>query len=106
MHATWIGAILAHIDFLDEQIERLSEAIGEQLRPFAPAVELLCSVPGIKRRCAEAIDLVLAKRDPAGRWALENVHQGPTHFDMDSHEGAPSRWNTLRASRVLDWAAV
>lgn len=57
-------------------------------------------------RCAEAIDLVLAKRDPAGRWALENVHQGPTHFDMDSHEGAPSRWNTLRASRVLDWAAV
>jgi hypothetical protein len=27
-HALWIGAILAHIDFLDQQIERLTEAIG------------------------------------------------------------------------------
>ena len=30
----WIGAILAHIDFLDEQIERLSDAIEEQIAPF------------------------------------------------------------------------
>ena len=42
-HALWIGAILAHIDFLDEQIERLSDAIEEQIRPFAAAVELLCT---------------------------------------------------------------
>ena len=34
-HALWIGAILAHIDFLDEQIERLTDAIEEQIRPFA-----------------------------------------------------------------------
>ena len=40
-HALLIGAILAHLDFLDEQIERLSDAIEEQLRPFQPAVELL-----------------------------------------------------------------
>ena len=45
MHALSIGAILAHIDFLDEQIERLSEAIEEQLAPFARAVELLCTIP-------------------------------------------------------------
>src|SRR5438128_4762640 len=31
LHALWIGAILAHLDFLDEQIDRLSDAIGEQL---------------------------------------------------------------------------
>jgi hypothetical protein len=55
-------------------------------------------------RCAEAIDLVAGKRDAQGRWPLENVHQGPTPFEMGGPEGAPSRWNTLRALRVLRWA--
>jgi transposase len=54
-HALLIGAILAHLDFLDEQIERLSVAIEEQLAPFAPAVELLCTIPGVARRSAEVI---------------------------------------------------
>jgi transposase len=54
-HGIVVGAILAHIDFLDEQIDRLSEAIEEQLRPFAAAVELLCSIPGVQRRTAEVI---------------------------------------------------
>jgi transposase len=43
----WIGAILSHIDFLDEQIDRLSDAIEEQIAPFASAVELLCTIPGV-----------------------------------------------------------
>ena len=34
LHAPLISSILAHLDFLDEQIERLSDAIEEQLRPF------------------------------------------------------------------------
>jgi hypothetical protein len=55
-------------------------------------------------RCAEAVDLVASKRDGSGRWRLENLHQGPTHFRMEGPEGSPSRWNTLRAMRVLDWA--
>jgi hypothetical protein len=54
-------------------------------------------------RCAEAIDLVESKRDPNGRWPLENTHPGRVHFDMDEGDGKPSRWNTLRAMRVLDW---
>jgi transposase len=54
-HALLIGAILAHLDFLDEQIERLSEAIEEQLRPFQPAVELLRSLTGIETRSAQNI---------------------------------------------------
>jgi hypothetical protein len=55
-------------------------------------------------RCAEDIELIAATRDADGRWPLENVHQGPTHFEMEGPEGAPSRWNTLRALRVLRWA--
>jgi hypothetical protein len=55
------------------------------------------------QRLAEAIDLVRSKRDPDGRWPLENVYAGRMHFDMDEGEGKPSRWNTLRAMRVLKW---
>jgi transposase len=55
LHALLIGAILAHLDFLDEQIERLSDAIEEQIAPFAAAVELLCSIPGVGRRSAELL---------------------------------------------------
>jgi transposase len=54
-HRLWIGAILAHIDFLDEQIARLSVMIEEQIRPFAGQVELLCTSTGIQRRGAECI---------------------------------------------------
>jgi transposase len=54
-HRLWIGAILRHIDFLDEQIEQLTAMIEEQIRPFAPAVELLCTIPGIQHRGAECI---------------------------------------------------
>ena len=55
-------------------------------------------------RMAEAIDLVRKKRNDHGRWPLENPHPGPVHFEMEGRAGEPSRWNTLRALRVLRWA--
>ncbi len=58
----------------------------------------------LDHRCEEAIDLVESKRDATGRWPLENTHQGPSHFEMEGPDGFPSRWNTLRAMRVLGWA--
>jgi len=54
-------------------------------------------------RCAEAIELVESKRDSEGRWPLENTHPGRVHFEMEEGDGKPSRWNTLRAMRVLEW---
>jgi hypothetical protein len=54
-------------------------------------------------RVAEAIDIVRSKRDAEGRWPLENPHPGEMHFEIDDGEGKPSRWNTLRAMRVLRW---
>jgi len=56
-----------------------------------------------EERVAEAIHLVASKRDADGRWPLENPHEGELHFAMDDGEGRPSRWNTLRALRVLRW---
>ena len=55
-------------------------------------------------RSVEAIDLVEEKQGEDGRWLLENPHPGAVYFDMDDGEGKPSRWNTLRAMRVLAWA--
>jgi len=54
-------------------------------------------------RCAEAIELVEGKRGSDGRWPLENTHPGRVHFEMEEGDGRPSRWNTLRAMRVLEW---
>jgi len=61
---------------------------------------------GVKpdERVAEAIGIVEAKRDASGRWPLEKPHAGEVHFPMDEGVGKPSRWNTLRALRVLRWA--
>jgi hypothetical protein len=54
-------------------------------------------------RVAEAIELVESKRDKAGRWPLETQYPGTMAVEIDAGAGQPSRWNTLRASRVLDW---
>jgi hypothetical protein len=52
-------------------------------------------------RVAEALEVVERQRDRDGRWPLQNVHEGESHLDMEAGEGQPSRWNTLRAMRVL-----
>ena len=54
-------------------------------------------------RVDEAIDLVASKRDKDGRWPLETQYPGKMPVAMNEGEGRPSRWNTLRALRVLDW---
>lgn len=54
-------------------------------------------------RVAEAIELVASKRDGDGRWPLETRYPGVMPVEIDEGEGRPSRWNTLRALRVLRW---
>jgi hypothetical protein len=54
-------------------------------------------------RVAEAINLVVSKRDSEGRWLLDTQYPGKMPVETDEGEGQPSRWNTLRALRVLDW---
>ena len=52
-------------------------------------------------RFDEAISIVRAKRRKDGTWPLQNHHAGKEHFRMEPGPGKPSRWNTLRALRVL-----
>jgi hypothetical protein len=54
-------------------------------------------------RLAEAVELVRSKRQRDGTWLLENTHPGAVHIEPEDGDGSPSRWNTLRACRLLDW---
>jgi transposase len=103
-HALWIGAILAHIDFLDEQIDRLSAAIEEQIRPFAPAVELLCTVVGIQRRGAECILAEIGvdmSRFASARHLASWAGQCPGN---DQSAGKRRSGKTRNGSKWLDFA--
>jgi hypothetical protein len=54
-------------------------------------------------RVSDAIDLVKSKRNGDGYWPLETRYPGVIPVQIDEGEGQPSRWNTLRALRVLNW---
>lgn len=104
LHAVWIGSILAHLDFLDEQITGLTEAIGEQIAPFETAVELLCTIPGVQRRTAEVIiaeigvDMsVFATDKQLASWA--GMCPG-----NDQSAGKRRSGKTRNGSKWLDWA--
>jgi len=49
---------------------------------------------------------VASKRHGDGRWLVETRYPGAMPVEIDGGEGRPSRWNTLRALRVLDWYAA
>ncbi|MBU4331058.1 MAG: hypothetical protein KKB53_11255 [Acidobacteria bacterium] len=51
-------------------------------------------------RMQDAMDVLIKKRRPDNRWPLQAAHPGKIHFQME-RVGEPSRWNTLRALRVL-----
>jgi hypothetical protein len=52
-------------------------------------------------RMTEAIDILLTK-EKNGCWPLQSKHAGRVFFEMEK-PGLPSRWNTLRSLRVLNW---
>lgn len=54
-------------------------------------------------RLTDPLALLEKKRTTGGQWLLENVHSGKSYFPMET-KGRASRWNTLRALRVLKWA--
>jgi hypothetical protein len=54
-------------------------------------------------RTTEAVELVASKIYGDGTWPLDTRYPGVMPVEMDEGEGRPSRWNTLRALRVLNW---
>ncbi len=60
---------------------------------------------GIKpdSRVDEAIEVVIERCHQNGRWPLNLLHPEHIPLEMETHVGGASRWNTLRALRVLRW---
>jgi hypothetical protein len=56
-------------------------------------------------RVVDAVGIVASKRGADGRWRVETRYPGAMPVEVEADEGEPSRWVTLRALRVLDWAA-
>ncbi len=56
-------------------------------------------------RVEEAVATVLERGQGAGRWLLDVRHRNTLHEEIAGTVGAPNRWITLRALRVLDWYA-
>jgi hypothetical protein len=54
-------------------------------------------------RIADAMHVVESRQQPDGRWLLDRAHDEALAFPFDESVGEPSRWNTLRALRVLRW---
>jgi hypothetical protein len=54
------------------------------------------------KKLQTAINLLRQKQTEDGIWLLGSRHSGKTYFEMEK-SGEPSRWNTLRALRVLEW---
>ena len=101
-HALIVSAILAHLDFLDEQIDLLSDAIEEQLRPFAAAVSLLCTIPGVQERSAQAIIAEIGldmSRFPSARHLASWAGQCPGN---DRSAGKRRSGRTRHGSKWLD----
>jgi transposase len=103
-HALIVSAILAHLDFLDEQIQLLSDEIEAQLAPFAKAVELLCTIPGVQQRTAEVIVAEIGvdmSRFPSDRHLASWAGQCPGN---DRSAGKRRSGKTRHGSKWLDTA--
>jgi hypothetical protein len=55
-------------------------------------------------RLGEALQSVKSLRQSDGRWLLDRSHDESLAFPFNEQVGQPSRWNTLRALRVLRWS--
>ncbi len=55
VHLVLLAAILGHVDYLDGMIAHLHDAIAAHLAPFAEAVDLLQTIPGVSAVAAATI---------------------------------------------------
>jgi len=57
---------------------------------------------GKDERMVDAINVIIKKRGIGGVWLMQSRPSGKLFFEMENM-GEPSRWNTLRALRILKW---
>jgi transposase len=95
---------LAHIDFLDETIQRVSAEIAERLRPFEATLEHLDAIPGVGRRTAETLLAEIGTdmhRFPSAAHLASWAGMCPGH---DESAGKRRSGNTRKGSPALRYA--
>ena len=105
-----VELLLAHRLYRSDHTGKvISERFTQLTYPWHWHYTFLRGLDYLRRACvarderlADAIQLVASKRDAEGRWPLETQYPGKMPLEIDEGEGRPSRWNTLRALRVLD----
>jgi transposase len=112
-HRLLLRELLDHIAYLERAIERLSAMIEEQTRPFAAALDLLCSIAGVGQRAAEVILAEIGpdmSRFPSARhrcsWAA--VCPGNDESAGKRRSGRMRKGNRWLRTALLQsaWAAV
>ncbi len=112
-HALILGEILAHIDYLDEAIERLSAEVQQRIAPFAKEVALLDTIVGVDQRAAEVILAEIGadmRRFPSARhlasWAGRcpgNNESAGKHGPERTRKG--SKWLAITLTQCANAAA-
>ena len=112
------------LDIFESSIERLTEVEGiarlklemisnawtehQEIRNVmlflqSHQISTLFAVKIYKTYGNEAIEIVHRRMGEDGRWPLDVLVEGPIGYVTEAEVNAPSRWNTLRALRVLRW---
>jgi transposase len=112
-HRLLVAELLAHLDYLDEAIGRLSGEVARVVAPFSPLLALLCTIPGVDRRTAEVIlaevGTDMGRFPTAGHlasWAglcPGNNESAGKHFSGKTRRG--SKWLRTTLSQAANAAA-
>jgi transposase len=108
-HRLLLTTHLAHLDFLEEEIARLSAAIAERLRPFEEELARLDTIPGVDRRTAEVllaeIGADVARFPTAGHLASWAGMCPGNHESAGKRKGGKTRKGSTWLRRALVQAA-
>jgi transposase len=112
-HRLLVAELLAHLDYLEEAIGRLSGEVARVIAPFSPLLALLMTIPGVDRRTAEVIlaeiGTDMTRFPTAGHlasWAglcPGNNESAGKHFSGKTRKG--SKWLRTTPSQAANAAA-
>jgi transposase len=102
-HALLVGELLAHVEYLEDAIERLSQEVERRLAPFAAELALLDTIPGVDRRAAEVILAEIGAdmtRFPTARHLASWAGRCP------GHDESAGKRRTGRMRKGSKWLAI